>query len=479
MAITQDKRQTQTFVCDGTQKVFPFDFKVFVPRDIGVLVNSTNDFATPDTSLTYETDYSVTLNVDQDNNPGGSVTLVNAPASGTRLVVISSVERLQPIVITRSGGFYPDTLNDGFDRAIALIQELFNKVARCLSVPSTSSQTPEDMTTSLMNAQSTAQAAADAAEAAKDAAQEILDDVQDYGEAAAKLEPIADEIVAVAGAKDAVEATGENITNVNVVAGDLDTTTQPVDVDYGDYDDNTGSGNIETPTGGNIVTVAQNIEAVDTVAENMESILAIEDKIDGLDETVQEMNQAVASAEAARDVAIQASKVAAFAYRYSATPITANGTAPLTNIQPQDNIKVGDHIVDSVGNVFEITVITPATEETEDSPATAATFTVGALLTSIKGAKGDKGDTGYYFTPSVNSDGVISWTNNGNLDNPASVSIRGPKGDQGDPGPQGVPGTTDFNQLTNKPTLGAMAAKDGVSPSDLSTPFDLGEYQDE
>lgn len=322
MAITQDKRQTQTFVCDGTQKVFPFDFKVFVPRDIGVLVNSTNDFATPDTSLTYETDYSVTLNVDQDNNPGGSVTLVNAPASGTRLVVISSVERLQPIVITRSGGFYPDTLNDGFDRAIALIQELFNKVARCLSVPSTSSQTPEDMTTSLMNAQSTAQAAADAAEAAKDAAEDILEDVQTYGEAAAKLEPIADEIVAVAGAKDAVEATGENITNVNVVAGDLDTTTQPVDIDYGDYDDESGSGEIEVPTGGNIVVVAQNIEAVKTVGQNMPSILAIEDKIDGLDQTIEEMNEAVASAQTAQAAAESAAGQASQSATNAANQVT-------------------------------------------------------------------------------------------------------------------------------------------------------------
>ena len=49
------------------------------------------------------------------------------------------------------------------------------------------------------------------------------------------------------------------------------------------------------------------------------------------------------------------------------------------------------------------------------------------------------------FTPSVNSDGVISWTNNGGLTNPASVNIKGPQGIQGPQGPQGVPGPVGYS----------------------------------
>ena len=44
----------------------------------------------------------------------------------------------------------------------------------------------------------------------------------------------------------------------------------------------------------------------------------------------------------------------------------------------------------------------------------------------IKGNKGDKGDTGAdgtTFTPSVSNAGVISWTNDGNKTNPASVDL--------------------------------------------------------
>ena len=44
------------------------------------------------------------------------------------------------------------------------------------------------------------------------------------------------------------------------------------------------------------------------------------------------------------------------------------------------------------------------------------------------------------FTPNVSSDGVISWTNNGGLENPTSVNIKGAKGDKGDKGEQGIQG---------------------------------------
>lgn len=55
--------------------------------------------------------------------------------------------------------------------------------------------------------------------------------------------------------------------------------------------------------------------------------------------------------------------------------------------------------------------------------------------------QGAKGDPGAVFTPSVSSEGVLSWSNNGGLDNPESVSIRGPKGDTGATGAQGPQGS--------------------------------------
>lgn len=42
--------------------------------------------------------------------------------------------------------------------------------------------------------------------------------------------------------------------------------------------------------------------------------------------------------------------------------------------------------------------------------------------------RGEAGTNGITFTPSVSADGVLSWTNNGNLTNPASVNIKGQPG---------------------------------------------------
>lgn len=58
------------------------------------------------------------------------------------------------------------------------------------------------------------------------------------------------------------------------------------------------------------------------------------------------------------------------------------------------------------------------------------------------------GIPGATFTPHVSNDGVISWTNDFDLENPAPVSIKGPqgakgdKGDTGAAGPQGIKGDT-------------------------------------
>lgn len=44
------------------------------------------------------------------------------------------------------------------------------------------------------------------------------------------------------------------------------------------------------------------------------------------------------------------------------------------------------------------------------------------------------------FTPSVSSDGVLSWTNKAGLANPAPVNVKGKRGEKGEQGPQGLPG---------------------------------------
>lgn len=69
------------------------------------------------------------------------------------------------------------------------------------------------------------------------------------------------------------------------------------------------------------------------------------------------------------------------------------------------------------------------------------------------------GADGATFTPSVASDGTLSWTNDKGLDNPESINIMGPqgpagekgeKGDTGEQGPQGEQGKTGENGADGK-----------------------------
>ena len=49
-------------------------------------------------------------------------------------------------------------------------------------------------------------------------------------------------------------------------------------------------------------------------------------------------------------------------------------------------------------------------------------------VADLGSVKGPQGDRGFVFTPSVDDDGDISWTNNGGLTNPTTKNIRGPRG---------------------------------------------------
>lgn len=63
------------------------------------------------------------------------------------------------------------------------------------------------------------------------------------------------------------------------------------------------------------------------------------------------------------------------------------------------------------------------------------------VVSGQPGIQGKQGNTGVTFTPHVDIDGNLSWTNDGGLENPQTVNIKGPKGaDSTVPGPKGDKG---------------------------------------
>ena len=119
---------------NGVTVAFPFVFKTFDQADLVVIITDTDDV---DTTQTITTHYTVALNADQNNNPGGTVTMLTAPASGETLTIARVIDALQETDIANGGGFYPEVLEDAFDRLTMLSQQNSDAIDRSFSLPVT------------------------------------------------------------------------------------------------------------------------------------------------------------------------------------------------------------------------------------------------------------------------------------------------------------------------------------------------------
>lgn len=108
-----------------------------------------------------------------------------------------------------------------------------------------------------------------------------------------------------------------------------------------------------------------------------------------------------------------------------------------------------------------------------------------------KGEKGDKGDPftyedfkpeqleelkGYVYLPEVDEEGNLSWTNDGNLENPETVNIKGPQGIQGIQGIQGERGYH-FKPTVDKDSNLSWSISD--DPNDIPESVNIRGYDAE
>lgn len=164
MSISSEVRKAGPFTGNDVITDFPFSFKVFSTTDVLVVRADSNG---AEYTLELGTDYTVSLNANQNTSPGGTVVKTSPLATGEKVVVSSKVANVQPVDLTNSGGFYPDVINAGLDRATIQIQQLSEKVDRAIKVTLTSDLTPDEFVAELQQGASAASAsAADAAASA-------------------------------------------------------------------------------------------------------------------------------------------------------------------------------------------------------------------------------------------------------------------------------------------------------------------------
>jgi hypothetical protein len=134
VSISSTTRKSGPFIGNGSASVFPFIFKVFSSSDLEVVKQTTATGV--ETIPVLGTDYSVSLNLNQDSNPGGSVTLTaGALAVGYTLTIASAVPELQQTELQSEGGFYPEVITNALDKLTILVQQLQEQVDRSLKFP--------------------------------------------------------------------------------------------------------------------------------------------------------------------------------------------------------------------------------------------------------------------------------------------------------------------------------------------------------
>lgn len=136
MAIHSQSVKTGFFTGNGSERTYPFNFKIFHPSDVLVYIARAD---TPEEmKLAFGEEYEVTKNPDQENNAGGTVTLKNPLPTGSRMIIVSGLAYTQPTTFTNQGGFYPQVLNASLDRQLILTLQLLDRLRRTLHQPITS-----------------------------------------------------------------------------------------------------------------------------------------------------------------------------------------------------------------------------------------------------------------------------------------------------------------------------------------------------
>ena len=131
MSISSETRKAGPYDGNDSTTDFAFAFKVFADSDLRVITTT----AGVETVQALTTNYTVSLNADQNTYPGGTVTMLSAPATGSTLTITSDVPNTQPVNLVNLGGFYPSVINDALDRATIQIQQLEDANDRSIKIP--------------------------------------------------------------------------------------------------------------------------------------------------------------------------------------------------------------------------------------------------------------------------------------------------------------------------------------------------------
>jgi hypothetical protein len=230
MTISSENRKAGPFAGSGSVGPFSFTFKVFQASD--VLVVKFNTITNVEQTLTLTSDYTVSLNSDQNVSPGGTVTLTSALATGYNLALSSQVQSTQETDLTNQGGFYPEVITAALDKLTIVNQQNDEALSRSVKTSLADTRTGDQLRDDLFAAQLAAANSASAASSSQSAAL-ASQNAAAVSETNAATSAAAAAAAAASGLYSAVQDKSADYTVVLADAGDLfrvTTTSAPVTI---------------------------------------------------------------------------------------------------------------------------------------------------------------------------------------------------------------------------------------------------------
>ena len=142
MTISTEAIKTSVFDGNGSTTAFAFAFKTFLASDLVVTLTrgSASGTSGAEEIETLTTDYTVALNSNQDSDPGGTVTMVVAPAAGSpaeKLVISNEAAYTQGVDLVSGGAFNANVIEDAIDRNTILARRAQELTTRSIQIPIT------------------------------------------------------------------------------------------------------------------------------------------------------------------------------------------------------------------------------------------------------------------------------------------------------------------------------------------------------
>ncbi len=124
MTVTATNRKAGPYPGNGVATSFPFSFKVFAKTDIAVVFANSSGV---ESTLVLDSDYSVTLNADQNTTPGGSITypISGSPMLSTQaLAIVGGLGYGQTTALPSGGAYNASIVERALDRLTILVQQV-------------------------------------------------------------------------------------------------------------------------------------------------------------------------------------------------------------------------------------------------------------------------------------------------------------------------------------------------------------------